>query len=94
MKMFDRRTDKAVLFFALLVGVLSSVGGYFIWYALVPAILAGITMFLLILVVYHYAGWGVKWRGMVFGIFGPEKEDEPYYDYLEKHVEHNQRGKR
>lgn len=92
--MFDKRTDQAVLGFAAIVGVVSAIGSYFLWYNPVPAILAGFTMFLLIVVIYHYAGWGLKWRGMVYGIFGPEDEDEPYYDYLEKHVEQEQRGKK
>lgn len=92
--MFDKRTDRAVLWIAVIVSLVSGVGGYFLWNHPVPAILAGFTMFLLVFVIYHYAGWGLKWRGMVFGIYGPEEEDEEYYDYVEKHIDSNHRGKK
>ncbi|MEM3444796.1 MAG: hypothetical protein QXJ27_06490 [Thermoplasmata archaeon] len=92
--MLDKRTDRVMLWFALIVGIVSGVGGYFIWHHPVPSLLGGFTMFLLVLVIYHYAGWGLKWRGMVFGIYGPEEEDEEYYDYVEKHIDSSQRGKK
>lgn len=92
--MWDKHTDRVVLWLAFVIGIITGVGGYFIWYNLVPAVLAGFTMFLLVVVIYHYAGWGIKWRGMVFGIYGPEEEDAEYYKYVERHIDSTHRSKK
>ncbi|MGB9636142.1 MAG: hypothetical protein ACPL1Y_02695 [Thermoplasmata archaeon] len=93
--MIDRRLDKTVAVFGLIVGTICALIGYFlIWHDPIPSFLAFVVVFLFILTIYYYAGWGLKWRGMVFGIFGAEEEEDRYMEYVEKHVDTSERGRK
>jgi|GEM_PF-3249462 hypothetical protein len=92
--MIDKRVDKAVVWLSLCIALVCGIGGYFLWQNIIPAFLAFITVFLFVLSIYNYATWGLKWRGMVFGIYGPREEDEEYEEYMEKHVDAQARVKK